>query len=309
MKYVNPGIAELCSEQSLFQTVENVSNAQSLTGFGILRQSRGIIEWRIDCGEASGELWASLDYYVRSGDSGWTYFNFFFYGEDGKRIATLGDISANGSDPTNMLHAVLWDKDSKSLYAHGTNILHKRVRKNLELHIRTGEDGVFDVWVDRKLLFSFPAAVFSGKVQGFGMGIGGKYYDYSPEVLVSSIILQDTGRIGMEKLCMLTASPAGEQTLEAGSAASFVLGGLDGIPEDTEITGMGVVLQATSRDDSITRGTFALEGSVLGTVDATDASGTAYEQVFALAHPATGKPFTKEEIEGKTLTLAVDGDA
>lgn len=307
MKYVNPGIAELCSEQSLFKTVENVSNAQSLTGFGILRQSGGIIEWRIDCGEASGELWASLDYYVRSGMSGYAYFNFFFYGEDGKRIATFGDISAKGSDPSNVFRATLWDKDSKSLYTHGTNIHHKSVRKNLELHIRTGEDGVFDVWVDRKLLFSFPAAVFSGKVQGFGMGIGSG--SFSPEVLVSSIILQDTGRIGMEKLCMLTASPAGEQTLEAGSAASFVLGGLDGIPEDTEITGMGVVLQATSRDDSITRGTFALEGSVLGTVDATDASGTAYEQVFALAHPATGKPFTKEEIEGKTLTLAVDGDA
>ena len=308
MKYVNPGIAELCSDQSLFQTVENVSNAQSLTGLGILRQSGGIIEWRIDCGEASGELWASLDYYVRSGMSGWAYFNFFFYGEDGKRIVTFGGISSSGSDPSNVFRATLWDKDSKSLYTHGTNIPHNSVRKNLELHIRTGEDGVFDVWVDRKLLFSFPAAVFSGKVQGFGMEIGGKGYD-SPEVLVSSIILQDTGRIGMEKLCMLTASPAGEQTLEAGSAASFVLGGLDGIPEDTEITGMGVVLQATSRDDSITRGTFALEGSVLGTVDATDASGTAYEQVFAPAHPATGKPFTKEEIEGKTLTLAVDGDA
>lgn len=309
MKYVNPGFAELCSEQGPFKTVEDVSNAQSLTGLGILRQSGGIIEWRIDCGEASGELWASLDYYVRSGVSGWAYFNFFFYGEDGKRIATFGDISTNGSDPANMLHAVLWDSNSKSLYTHGTNIPHKSVRKNLELHIRTGEDGVFDVWVDRKLLFSFPAAVFSGKVQGFGMGIGGSGSVYPPEVLVSSIILQDTGRIGMEKLCMLTASPAGEQTLEAGSAASFVLGGLDGIPEDTEITGMGVVLQATSRDDSITRGTFALEGSVLGTVDATDASETACEQVFALAHPATGKPFTKEEIEGKTLTLAVDGDA
>lgn len=304
MKYVNPGIAELCSNHGLFETVENVPEAQSLTGFGIKKNLYGVTDWRMDCGGCSGELWASLDYYVQSSSSGLSFMNFFFYGEAGKRIATFGGISTGGSDVTNVLRTTLWDGSNNSLYPHATKINHTKTRKNLEFHIRTGEDGVFDVWVDRKLLFSFSTAAFSENVHGFGAELG----NYS-DVFFSSVILQNTGRIGMEKFCMLTASPAGEQTLEAGSMASFTLSGLDGISENTEITGVGAILQATSKDDAITTGTFALEGDVLGTVDVTDASGHAYEQAFVEVHPATGTPFTKAEIEGKTLTLAVDGDA
>ena len=303
MKYVNPGIAELCSNHGLFETMENVPEAQSLTGVGITKNLYGVTDWRMDCGGCSGELWASLDYYVQSSTSGLSFLNFFFYGEAGKRIATFGGISGEGSDVANVLRTTLWDGSKKSLYTHATKITHAKTRKNLEFHIRTGEDGVFDVWVDRKLLFSFPTAAFSGTMHGFGAELG----NYS-KVFFSSILLQDTGRIGLERIQMLSVVPSGEQTMEAGSATSFTLGGLDNIPEDVEITGVGAILQATSRDDVITTGTFALEGDVLGTVDVTDASGHSYEQAFAEAHPVTGEPFKKTEIEGKTLTFAVDGD-
>ena len=92
-----------------------------------------------------------------------------------------------------------------------------------------------------------------------------------------------------------------------GSTTTYTLSGLSDATEFSDITSFCAVLQATSRDANISTGTFSLEGADVGTIDVSDSSGKAYEIAYAETNSMTGKPWTRDDIEGKTLSFKVNG--
>ena len=181
-----------------------------------------------------------------------------------------------------------------------------REMSNIELHIKSGESASrIDVWVNHKLKFSYRAPdLITASIKKFFISCGGSY---PPEVELSSFILQDTRRIGYEKFVKLNIDPATEQNMPQGSTTTYTLSGLADSSEYSDITGVVAVLQATSRDANISTGTYTLNGAKIGTIDVTDSSGRAYETAHVETNSVTGLPFTRDDIEGQTLSFTVNG--
>ena len=176
-------------------------------------------------------------------------------------------------------------------------------KHNIELHIKTGDAGRLDVWFDHKLMFSYRSpSAFAGLMNHIYINADDSFHIY-----LSSFILQDTRRIGYEKFVKLNIDPATEQNMPQGSTTTYTLSGLSDSSEYSDITGVCAVLQATSRDANINTGTFTLEGADVGTIDVSDSSGRAYEIAHSETNSITGLPFTRDEIEGKTLSFTVNG--
>lgn len=178
--------------------------------------------------------------------------------------------------------------------------------KNLEIHIKTGENGRIDIWKDTKLNTSYRSpSAFNGTINMVEIR-GGVSYQVA-ELCFAHFILQDTRRIGLEKFKKLTIDPDTEQNMPQGSTTTYKLSGLSDATEFSDITSVCAVLQATSRDANISTGTFSLEGADVGTIDVSDSSGKAYEIAHAETNSLTGKPWTRDDIEGKTLSFKVNG--
>lgn len=181
-----------------------------------------------------------------------------------------------------------------------------REMSNIELHIKSGESASrIDVWANHKLKFSYRAPdLITASIKKFFISFAG---NYPPEVELSSFILQDTRRIGYEKFVKLNIDPATEQNMPQGSTTTYTLSGLTDSSEYSDITGVVAVLQATSRDANISTGTYTLNGAEIGTIDVSDSSGMAYETAHAETNSVTGLPFTRDDIEGQTLSFTVNG--
>lgn len=178
-------------------------------------------------------------------------------------------------------------------------------KHNIELHIKTGDTGRLDVWFDHKLMFSYRSpSAFTNPISFIQCGT---QRPNCTTLSLSSFILQDTRRIGYEKFVKLNIDPATEQNMPQGSTTTYTLSGLSDSSEYSDITGVCAVLQATSRDANINTGTFTLEGADVGTIDVSDSSGRAYEIAHSETNSLTGLPFTRDEIEGKTLSFTVNG--
>lgn len=179
-------------------------------------------------------------------------------------------------------------------------------KHNIELHIKTGDAGRLDVWFDHKLMFSYRSpSAFTNPISHITFGTGD---DTVAAILaLSSFILQDTRRIGYEKFVKLNIDPATEQNMPQGSTTTYTLSGLTDSSEYSDITGVVAVLQATSRDANISTGTYTLNGAEIGTIDVSDSSGRAYETAHAETNSVTGLPFTRDDIEGQTLSFTVNG--
>ena len=111
---------------------------------------------------------------------------FDFQDEAGKSVAKFGTVATDHGFDSG-IEAILYDSQNKELYNHNDKIYIYRVLKHIELHIKTGEDGIFEVWTDNTLLFSFKTSAFSGNIAKFGTQFGGR--NWHATTYFSSIIL------------------------------------------------------------------------------------------------------------------------
>lgn len=314
MKHVNPGVIPLVDSAITFKALNN--EKFSNTGLAFINSSATITDfastfptpygdegyWQKNF-EGTTEVWASFDFcfygYGIKGRGGW---KLEFLGSD-----TLPVVGANDVGTTSPILKVYTDnKLGTVLYDPQKNVvLVDKAIHNIELHMKTGENGRIDVWIDTKLFFSYRSpTAFKGTITGLKISnTGGQ----PAAVAYSSIIIQDTRRIGLEKFKKLTIAPATEQNMAQGSTTSFTLSGLTDVAEFSDITGVVALLQPTSRDANISTGTFALNGAEVGTVDVSSSSGADYVEAVSTVNSLTTKPWTRDDIEGKTLTLKVNG--
>lgn len=200
----------------------------------------------------------------------------------------------------------VYDEKENILYDPQVSFNFSDTKKhNIELHIKTGDAGRLDVWFDHKLMFSYRSpSAFANPISHITFGTKGAH---ATALALSSFILQDTRRIGYEKFVKLNIDPATEQNMPQGSTTTYTLSGLADSSEYSDITGVVAVLQATSRDANISTGTYTLNGAKIGTIDVSDSSGKAYETAHAETNSVTGLPFTRDDIEGQTLSFTVNG--
>lgn len=175
----------------------------------------------------------------------------------------------------------------------------------VEVHIKTGSDGRIDVWINNALKGSYRSpSNITGSITD--VNIYANHLDAAP-IILHSFIFQDTGRVGLERLKRLTVSPDTEQTMPQNSTTNFTLSGLSDATEFSDITSIVPVIRTTSKDANITEGTFSIEGATIGTVDISDSSGKAVAAVTSTTNSVTGAPWTRDNIEGKTLSFKVNG--
>lgn len=308
MKYLNPGYAVMFTSCGAVQGTDATYKSKFDTGV-YLNINAKFIKQKVD---AVKECWFSYDLYADApGRTDALHLNL-----------TLGSLmDANSAEVVSVrADNIIVSKDgggvvtpyimvgSTKVYTTESSFTITKTT-NIELHFRIGDaDGRVDMWVDNKLFMSYrhPTQFASLSMQYVYLAQTRSEYGF-PCAYVSSFIYQDTRRIGMEKFKMLTIDPATEQSMPQGSTTNFKVSGL---PEDTEysdITGFGVVLQPTSRDANITQGTFSLNGATIGTVDVSSSSGGDFVQAYNTSNTMTGKVFTRDDIEGKTLSLTVNG--
>lgn len=250
--------------------------------------------------EDKNEVWVSFDLCPLQNSS--TYITMGFLGSNSSLPLLYGYLSdgivnfkvIKGTDTKSILYNPLVSFNFSDWKKH-----------NIEIHMVTGDVGRLDVWFDHKLMFSYRSpSDFQGTINSFYFYHN---YTYSGNIALSSFILQDTRRIGYEKFVKLNIDPATEQNMPQGSTTTYTLSGLSDSSEYSDITGVCAVLQATSRDANINTGTFTLEGADIGTIDVSDSSGRAYEIAHSETNSVTGLPFTRDDIEGKTLSFTVNG--
>lgn len=297
MRWLNTGFVEGFNLFSNAVTTKSADTQITNTG-NFVKLNTGYIRRSF---EDKNEVWVSFDlqlfqkreYQVTMG----------FLGSDSNLPLLYGVFSTGaiinfkvikGKDTKSILYDPLRSFDFSDLKKH-----------NIEIHMAVGGKGRIDVWLDHKLMFSYRSpSDFQGTINSF------YFYQTSlpaGAVALSSFILQDTRRIGYEKFVKLNISPETEQNMPQGSTTTYTLSGLSDSSEYSDITGVCAVLQATSRDANINTGTFTLEGADVGTIDVSDSSGRAYEIAHAETNSLTGLPFTRDEIEGKTLSFTVNG--
>ena len=303
LKYINPGILDAFNfYDNAYQTNATSNN---------------------DAAAASKAMQA--DYFVGLISVGGSYIRLTALPENCTELWFSFDMSQAGRNDTgaefivkfsdNTLPYIHFDKSgavaicSSSgavLYAKTTVQPWYGVNKNIEIHIKTGENGRIDIWKDTKLNTSYRSpSDFNGTINmveirgGVDYGVAALYFAH--------FILQDTRRIGLEKFKKLTIDPDTEQNMPQGSTTTYKLSGLSDATEFSDITSVCALLQATSRDANISTGTFSIEGADVGTIDVSDSSGKAYELTHVELNSLTGKPWTRDDIEGKTLSFKVNG--
>ena len=305
MKWVNIGdVEEFDYHTATWETIKsNTSNTGK--AFHNYNASSGTIRKHLT--ESADEVWMSFDIKVLN------------EGRSGYRGVRIGFIDINNDYVyllcTNSMKTPYFtvcksshtssNFQDKEVYNPDIT-LDFREMSNIELHIKSGESASrIDVWVNHKLKFSYRAPdLITASIKKFFISFAG---NYPPEVELSSFILQDTRRIGYEKFVKLNIDPATEQNMPQGSTTTYTLSGLADSSEYSDITGVVAVLQATSRDANISIGTYTLNGAEIGTIDVSDSSGKAYETAHAETNSVTGLPFTRDDIEGKTLSFTVNG--
>ena len=316
MKYINPGIAALLTSSNTYQGI-NVAQKYSATGYaiGTAGNDQDKFPWYqgIEGNEDCHEIWMSYDIAEVITDSNGAVALFTALDAELNTLACVFLVSSN-----NGYHIAIYNgellpevlEQKKYIYITDTSVsFNSEAPNNIEVHFKNGENGRVDVWIDTKLFCSYrsPSAFPSTPIKYVGQQGYSEHGYYGLFGYVSSIIIQDTRRIGLEKFKMLTVDPATEQNMPQGSTTTFTLSGLSDATEFSDITSVGAILQATSRDANITTGTFSLNGADLGTIDVSDSSGKAYEIAHAETNSLTGKPWTRDEIEGKTLSFTVNG--
>lgn len=309
MKWVNIGDVEEFDLYSNFTTVKDNEMKYSNTSRSIEAASYGSLIHKLS--EETTEAWVSFDIALK------TYVSSSVY----KRFSTLGFNGDNAEQTTNIPSCCLcWSgnyqatpkvglgkRDSEATILYDPEVtwdFSDNKPHNIEIHVKTGSEGRIDVWFDHKLSFSYRSpSDFSYNIKYFKI----KWSNYFNTAYFSSFILQDTRRIGYEKFVKLNIDPATEQNMPQGSTTTYTLSGLEDSSEYSDITGVVAVLQATSRDANISTGTYTLDGAEIGTIDVSDSSGKAYATAHAETNSITGLPFTRDDIEGKTLSFTVNG--
>lgn len=309
MKWVNIGDVEEFDLYSNFTTVKDNEMNYSNTSRGIKATSNGLLIHKLP--EEITEAWVSFDVALNNSVSSVSYNNY----------STLGFNGDNAEQTTNIPSCCLcWiggfqaqpkvglgKSDSKATIIYDPEVtwdFSDKKPHNIEIHVKTGSEGRIDVWFDHKLSFSYRSpSDFSSNIQYFKI----RWPNYYNTAYFSSFILQDTRRIGYEKFVKLNIDPATEQNMPQGSTTTYTLSGLEDSSEYSDITGVVAVLQATSRDANISTGTYTLDGADIGTIDVSDSSGKAYETAHVETNSVTGLPFTRDDIEGKTLSFTVNG--
>ena len=176
----------------------------------------------------------------------------------------------------------------------------------VEVHIKTGSEGRIDIWVNNTLKGSYRSpSNITGSITD--VNIYSNFVENATPIILHSFIFQDTGRIGLERLKKLTVSPDTDQTMPQNSTTNFTLSGLSDATEFSDITSIVPVIRTTSKDANITEGTFSIDGATIGTVDISDSSGKAVAAVTSTTNSVTGAPWTRDNIEGKTLSFKVNG--
>ena len=299
MKYVNPGILDSTIIASNMKQLSGASTVYTKTTYGIKQNVSNVYSFTIPFASAVSEVWVSFDSYgYNSGYSGYAYKYYYFNDTSGNNICKIGRISAN-NDNTNKWKPILYNSSGTALYTPSNSIYTYNTLNHFEFHVKTGTGGIVEVFVNNTLVYSFSTDALSGSIGQFGGYHGNN--NYPPIDYYSSFIIQDTGRIGLEEFKMLTTSPSSAQTIEAGGSQSFTVTGLSDFNTKNEITSFGVITKSTNSDTTITQGTATLEGDVIGTIDLS--SSVANNLMFA----AKIAPFARDDINGKTVTLSVNG--
>lgn len=294
MKWVNPGFKVLFDR---WHNVDQYTDMKFTTGFSckvdggndaFLYENIGV--------DNCTEIWFAYDLRVHSIRNEESLFKVLDSSNN-----TLVKVTYNDSNFTlrirNGSNELLYESEKTILSPDDT--VH-----NLEFHFKTGENGRVDVWKDTKLFCSFRSpSAFTGNMSIVGLRLANPW----SVLYCSSFILQDTRRIGLEKFKKLTIDPDTEQNMPQGSTTTYKLSGLSDATEFSDITSVCAILQATSRDANISTGTFSIEGADVGTIDVSDSSGKAYELAHAELNSLTGKPWSRDDIEGKTLSFKVNG--
>ena len=299
MKWLNPGIAELFDATNKATTVKS---DKSPTGFYVQLDS----DQKLYKNVSATEIWFSYDFnliyaWVKEG-SRWFL---DVMGANDTRVLYVSPLRTDTG-----VYLGVYDANNTLLYTSDKTFITTvdDTWHNIEFHVKTGENGRIDIWLDTKLFCSFRSpSAFNFEMKKVGVSYISKPYMNSYKMYASSFILQDTRRIGLEKFKKLTINPDAEQNMPQGSTTTYTLSGLSDATEFSDITSVCAILQATSRDANISTGTFSLEGADVGTIDVSDSSGKAYEIAHAETNSMTGRPWTRNDIEGKTLSFNVNG--
>lgn len=308
MKWVNIGDVEEFDLYSNFITVKDNEMKYSNTSRGIkIAHSSGILIHRLP--EEITEAWVSFDLATPEGLMSTENLNTVGFDKDSSAQTSSIPccLLAYGGSYTIYPKVGLGTKGYTGQVLYDPEVtwdFSDKKPHNIEIHVKTGSEGRIDVWFDHKLSFSYRSpSDFTDNIQYLKIRHGAFYYSN----YYSAFILQDTRRIGYEKFVKLTIDPATEQNMPQGSTTTYTLSGLADSSEYSDITGVVAVLQATSRDANISTGTYTLNGAEIGTIDVSDSSGKAYETAHAETNSVTGLPFTRDDIEGKTLSFTVNG--
>lgn len=293
MKWVNIGDVEEFIAHTGGKTMKSTDKGLTETGTYV-RVGRDYIKKNI---EVTNEIWLSFDMALNEDVAeGW--------GEIYLGCTNLPHLRCPCS---HIAMFKVYDENKALLYDPQVSFdFSDKKKHNIELHIKTGDTGRLDVWFDHKLMFSYRSpSAFTNPISHITFGTGDS--NSATAIALSSFILQDTRRIGYEKFVKLNIDPATEQNMPQGSTTTYTLSGLADSSEYSDITGVVAVLQATSRDANISTGTYTLNGAAIGTIDVSDSSGRAYETAHAETNSVTGLPFTRDDIEGQTLSFTVNG--
>lgn len=291
MRWLNTGFVEGFIAHTGGTTIKSTNKGLTETGTYV-RVTGNYIQKNI---EVTNEIWFSFDIAFEKMNENW---GTIYLG-----CTNLPHLRCSGSY---VAMFKVYDEKATILYDPQVSFdFSDKKKHNIELHIKTGDAGRLDVWFDHKLMFSYRSpSAFANPISHITFKTDG---GNTPVIALSSFILQDTRRIGYEKFVKLNIDPATEQNMPQGSTTTYTLSGLSDSSEYSDITGVCAVLQATSRDANINTGTFTLEGADVGTIDVSDSSGRAYEIAHSETNSITGLPFTRDDIEGKTLSFTVNG--
>lgn len=307
MKWVNIGTVE--EWDMLTNKASTVDVTDSQTGKAIRNPQNNECIIRKNIEGTPAEIWVSFDLKLYETSLNVTYggLRIGFKDTEGNSIYLYEwEAQSNLFKVAKSLASSSSYQDTIVYTPEKTLDFYSQARHNLEIHLLTGATASrIDVWYDHKLAFSYraPDLCTNNIKQFFFYPAGSCACSWE----ISSIIIQDTRRIGYEKFVKLNISPDTEQNMPQGSTTNFTLSGLSDSAEYSDITGVCAVLQATSRDANITTGTYTLEGADVGTIDVSDSSGKAYETAYAESNNVTGLPWTRDDIEGKTLSFTVNG--
>lgn len=304
MKWVNPGIVELFDFHSDLDTVQSTNSHLTNTGYAIrgINNTKSFLQKNIT---PTKEGWCSFDFVIVDDFRDEEFDLLTGYDATNTAIFRVSVLSRSKVIQVfSGLNNLVYTSEKGSSINYDT-------LTNFEVHFKTGEEGRIDVWDNTKLLMSFrsPSAFKDVEIKKIKLFSGNYYGASASTTAMSSIIYQDTRRIGLEKFKKLTIDPDTEQNMPMGSTTTYNLSGLSDATEFSDITSVCAVLQATSRDANITTGTYSIEGADVGTIDVSDSSGKAYEIAHSESNSITGKPWVRDDIEGKTLSFTVNGTA